>query len=163
MRSFLGIPIFSCLGCPSPLSSRLSQPLLAIPGQNRPGNVHPVAGMPIVSTLSHPMIGLEMGNHRFDSCPEVDQPLEPPGVFQRSPDFAFFGNGTFGMGIGPEEPFQPEIRISGPPPTSSAAFRSPFSIRRGPPRESLSLSGCRCARHGLPLSRALYWEEDYSV
>ncbi len=44
LRSFQDIPILSWSGCPSPLSGRLGHPLFGIPGQNRPGDVHPVPG-----------------------------------------------------------------------------------------------------------------------
>ena len=96
MSSFPSIPILSWSGHPSPLSARLGHPLFGIPGQDRPGDVHPVSGKPLVSASSHAVIGLEMGDHRLDSRPGGDQPLEPPGVFQRSPGFSLFGNGHLG-------------------------------------------------------------------
>ena len=92
MHSFQDLPILSCWGCPSPSSSRLSRPLLGIPGQNRPGDLHLVSPEPLLPTPPHPMILLQVGDHRLDARSGGEQPLEQSSIFVGCLGLAFSGD-----------------------------------------------------------------------
>ena len=118
MRSFQKIPILSCSGGPSPSSARLSPPLLGVPGQDRPGDVYLVSSEPLVPASSHPVVLLQMGDHRLDSGPLRCKLSEPGRVFQRSLCLAHFGNGVLrdtgqirrGLpGLGSVSPFRRQL------------------------------------------------------
>ena len=149
MHSFQDLQILSCWGCPSPSSSRLSRPLLGIPGQNRPGDLHLVSPEPLVPTPPHPMILLQVGDHRLDARSGGEQPLEPSGIFVGYLGLAFSGDGDLrdpgevrGVFVSCEPYPRSAARAAGRP---SVAFSHPF-------RESDSSlhTCCRGTRNGSP-------------
>lgn len=88
-----GIPFSPRSGVLSPLSACSGDPFLGVPGHDRPGDVHPVPGESFVSASPHPMLLLQMSDHRLDSGPLRRKFPEPGRVFQRSLCLAHLGHG----------------------------------------------------------------------
>ena len=93
MTSSRGIRFSPRSGVYSPLSGGSGDPFLGVPGQDRPGDVHLVSSEPIVPASPHPMVLLQMGDHRLDSGPLGRKLPEPGRVFQRSLCLALLWNG----------------------------------------------------------------------
>ena len=135
-------PKFVLVGTSFSLIRSSEHPLFGIPDQDRPGDVHPVSGKPLVPASSHAVMGLEMGNHRLDSRQGGDQPLEPSGVFQRSPVFSLLGNGHL------RDPGQCQGRRPGP--GSVSPIRRKF-LRQGAGRLFPSGNGVFQRRGVVPV------------
>lgn len=146
IHSFQGISILSWSGCFSPSSSRSGYPFLGIPSQNRPEDIHLVSSEPLVPAPPHPMIRLEVGDHRLDPGSGGRKPLEPSGMFVRPLDLAFSGVATFGI-----RERSGDIFVSCVPyPRSAASATGRPPIPSGNRTTCSHYIGCRHTRNGSP-------------
>ncbi len=132
---------------------RGSRPLGRVPGDHRPGDVHPVSGEPLVPALVHPVVGLQMADDRFDSRPLGHKLPEPSGVFVGPFAFPLPGDGDFPH-LSPAKPAPSPVSpgIPGRRSASGEGCRSPLPTPPGRRPGWSSRAGCPRIRHGPPRS-----------